>query len=102
MPFIFFFGSYDVPTKGKDKENQWESEEVYQFLIGTISPVTGDYEAGKPEAGFLYPAFANHSTDIDGINIYQAEEGAQLFAKNTGRTGLTERHFFPIIRSGTK
>ena len=29
-----FFGSYDVPTKGKDKENQWESEEVYQFLIG--------------------------------------------------------------------
>ena len=62
-----FFGSYDVPTKGKDKENQWESEEVYQFLIGTISPVTGDYEAGKPEAGFLYPAFANHSTDIDGI-----------------------------------
>ena len=23
-----FFGSYDVPTKGKDKENQWESEEV--------------------------------------------------------------------------
>lgn len=79
-----FFGSYDVPTKGKDKENQWESEEVYQFLIGTISPVTGDYEAGKPEAGFLYPAFANHSTDIDGINIYQAEEGAQLFAKILG------------------
>ena len=49
-----------------------------------LSPVTGDYEAGKPEAGFLYPAFANHSTDIDGINIYQAEEGAQLFAKILG------------------
>ena len=46
--------------------------------------MTGDYEAGKPEAGFLYPAFANHSTDIDGINIYQAEEGAQLFAKILG------------------
>ena len=41
-----FFGSYDVPTKGKDKENQWESEEVYQFLIGTISPVT---ETTRPE-----------------------------------------------------
>ena len=84
LAVYLFFGSYDVPTKGKDKENQWESEEVYQFLIGTISPVTGDYEAGKPEAGFLYPAFANHSTDIDGINIYQAEEGAQLFAKILG------------------
>ena len=79
-----FFGSYDVPTKGKDKENQWESEEVYQFLIGTVSPTTGDYEVGKPEMGFLYPAFANHSTDIDGINIYQAEEGTQLFAKILG------------------
>lgn len=79
-----FFGSYDVPTKGKDKENQWESEEVYQFLIGTIGPVTGDYEVGRPEAGLLYPAFANHSTDIDGINIYQSEEGSHLFAEILG------------------
>lgn len=79
-----FFGSYDVPTKGKDKENQWESEEVYQFLIGTIGPVTGDYEVGRPKAGFLYPAFANHSTDIDGINIYQSEEGSHLFAEILG------------------
>ena len=54
------------------------------YIAFAISPVTGDYEAGKPEAGFLYPAFANHSTDIDGINIYQAEEGAQLFAKILG------------------
>ena len=56
----------------------------------------------KTGGGILYPAFANHSTDIDGINIYQAEEGAQLFAKILGVRGLTERHFFPIIRSGTK
>ena len=84
MPFIFSSAATMYPPREKTEDNQWESEEVYQFLIGTISPVTGDYEAGKPEAGFLYPAFANHSTDIDGINIYQAEEGAQLFAKILG------------------
>ena len=68
-----FFGNYDVPTKGKDKENQWESEEVYQFLIGTIGPVTGDYEVGRPEAGFLYPAFADRSTDDAHVAIFQAD-----------------------------
>lgn len=82
-----FYGNYDVPVKGADKENQWESEEVYRFLVCTICPVTGDYEAGIPEAGFLFPAFANRSTDIDGINIYQAEAGSRELAEIIGVWG---------------
>ena len=46
-----FYGNYDVPVKGKDKASQWESEEVYRFLICAVCPVSGDYEAGKPEHG---------------------------------------------------
>lgn len=75
-----FYGSYDVPRKGVDKENQWESEEVYQFLITAICPLVGDYEAGAPEAGFLYPAFANHSMDFEGINVYGADKTADRLA----------------------
>ena len=47
----FFHGSYDVPQKAQDKESLWESEEVYQFIICTVCPVSGDYEPGKPNAG---------------------------------------------------
>ncbi len=75
-----FYGNYDVPVKGNNNENQWESEEVYRFLICAICPVSGDYEAGAPEAGFLFPAFANRSTDIDGINIFSADGNHEKLA----------------------
>lgn len=68
-----FYGNYDVPVKGSDKESQWESEEVYRFLVCAICPVGADYEAGPPESGFLFPAFANRSTDLDGINLFSAD-----------------------------
>lgn len=65
-----FNGNYDVPLKGADKESQRESEEVYQFLVCAICPLYEDYEIGEPDCGFLFPAFSNRSTDLDGINIY--------------------------------
>ena len=68
------YGSYDIPIKAKDKENLWESEEVYKFIICTFCPLLGDYEAGTPECGFLFPAFIDRSTDIHGIMVYQADE----------------------------
>ena len=67
--------NYDVPVKGADKESQWESEEVYRFLVVAVCPTVGEYEAGMPQAGFLFPAFANRSTDLEGVNIF-AEDGA--------------------------
>lgn len=66
-----FYGGYDIPRKGKDGESQWESEEVYRFLIGALCPVSGDYEPGPPECGFLFPAFSERSEDIHGIHIFQ-------------------------------
>lgn len=66
-----YFGIYDVPLKGTDKEALGESEEVYQYLILAISPLSGDYEAGIPECGFLYPAFTDRSTDMAHVNFYQ-------------------------------
>lgn len=69
----FFHGSYDVPRKGMDKESQWESEEVYQFIICAICPVHDDYEPGRPECGFLFPAFTERCANLNGIDIFQAD-----------------------------
>ena len=85
-----FHGVYDIPRKGKDKESQWESEEVYDFLIVTISPMKAEYEPGEPVFGFLYPAFANRCGDTDKIDIFQQnpmapEEG--LLYKLLGKNG---------------
>ena len=76
-PFaVFLFnGGYDIPRKGTDKAEQWESEEVYDFLICAILPVTGDYEVTEPFAGFLYPSFYDRSADVFHIAVYEREPG---------------------------
>lgn len=68
-----FQGNYDVPVKGSDKVRQGESEEVYSFLVCTFCPVSGDYEMGMPEHGFLFPAFSDRSTDVDAVNLFAAD-----------------------------
>lgn len=67
-----FHGVYDIPLKGKDKSSQWESEEVYDFIVCTISPMKGEYEPDAPVFGFLYPAFSDRSADRDKIDIFHA------------------------------
>ena len=71
--FFVFHGTYDVPLKAKDKENLRESEEVYDFIICTISPMKGEYEPDEPTFGFLYPAFSDRSADHDKIDIFHAD-----------------------------
>lgn len=66
-----FYGSYDVPVKASDKESLWESEEVYQFIIGAVCPIHGDYEPEEPTCGFLFPAFKDRSGDSDYIDIFR-------------------------------
>lgn len=83
-----FHGVYDVPLKAKDKESLWESEEVYDFIVCTISPMKCEYEPDIPEVGFLYPAFTDRSANKDKIDIFHAhpekpEEG--LLYKLTGK-----------------
>ena len=71
---IFVFsGSYDVPVKGTDGEWMEGSEEVYDFLICAVSPLAGEYEPGKPEFGFLFPAFVDRSSDSEMIDIFSAD-----------------------------
>lgn len=83
-----FHGVYDIPLKGKDKESQWESEEVYEFIICTVSPMQAEYEPAEPVFGFLYPAFSDRSADREKIDIFHVnpenvEEG--LMYKLLGR-----------------
>ena len=58
---LMFYGCYDVPVKGTDKAWMEGSEEVYDFIICAVSPLEGEYEPGKPEFGFLFPAFTDRS-----------------------------------------
>ena len=68
-----FHGVYDIPLNGKDKESQWESEEVYEFIICTVSPMQAEYEPAEPVFGFLYPAFSDRSTDREKIDVFYAD-----------------------------
>lgn len=69
-----FHGNYDIPLKAGDGESLWESEEVYNFIICAICPFYGNYELGMPKWGFLFPAFTDRSSDINGIAVYNADE----------------------------
>lgn len=86
-----FHGVYDIPRKGRDKASQWESEEVFEFMIGTISPMRAEYEPAEPVFGFLYPAFSDRCADKERIDIFhvdpkQPEEG--LLYKMFGKEGI--------------
>ena len=71
---FLFYGSYDVPVKAKDKSWLEGSGEVYVFIICAIAPLEGEYEPGAPEFGFLFPAFADRSSDVNNIYIYHSDE----------------------------
>ena len=66
-----FYGAYDVPRKGSDKTEQWESEEVYPFLICSIGSMSGEYEAGEAHSGFLFPLFRDRSGDPERTAIFR-------------------------------
>ncbi len=72
-PFAFylFYGNYDVPLHGSDREWQGESEDVYSFLVCAVCRVDQDYNPGKPESGFLFPTFRGRSGDCDRIEIFR-------------------------------
>lgn len=70
---FFFHSTYDIPMKTSAKEDLRDSEEVYEYLICVICTVSGDYEPGKPECGFIFPAFCDRTEDPDYIDIYQAD-----------------------------
>ena len=70
-----FHDRYDVPVKAADHERLWESVEVFEYIICAICPITGDYEPGKPECGFIFPAFSDRSPDQYHVDVFQANPG---------------------------
>ena len=72
---VLFHGVYDIPRKGTDNAEQWESEDVYEYLICCVCPVYGDYEMDEPTCGFLYPSFYDRSVDWYHIAVYEKEPG---------------------------
>lgn len=79
-----YYGTYDVPVKGSDKAFLEGSEEIYKYLILAIAPVDKEQNPGMPEAGFLYPAFKDRSTDIMRVNVF-------------GKDGHFERSFIDTL-----
>lgn len=86
---LLFHDAYDVMTKTSDNNKLDESEEVYEYLLCAICPVTlskpalgylseenrigpriRDWVVGVPENGFVFPAFTDRSTDIHSIMYY--------------------------------
>lgn len=90
---LLYFDEYDVPVKTTDKMKLDESEEVYSYIICSICPVTlskpglgyrkdtndigvleRDWVIDVPENGFLFPSFADRSTDIDTVTVYTKDK----------------------------
>ena len=86
---LIFHDAYDVPLKTKDHRSLDESEEIYEYLLCAICPVTlskpglgyleqsneiglrlRDWVVGVPDAGFVFPAFTDRSTDIHAALFY--------------------------------
>ncbi len=86
---MIFHDAYDVIIKTKDKNSLDESEEVYEYLLCAICPVSlskpalgyrsdenrigarvRDWVVGAPESGFLFPAFTDRSSDIHAVMTY--------------------------------
>lgn len=86
---LIFHDAYDVMTKTTDNSKLDESEEVYEYLLCAICPVSltkpalgyfedenrigariRDWAVGAPDLGFVFPAFTDRSTDINSIMYY--------------------------------
>ena len=68
-----FHDRYDIPAKAADHVRLGESEQMFEYLICAVCPVTGDYEAGSPECGFLFPSYAEGGALMNCIDIYQSD-----------------------------
>ena len=86
---LLFHDAYDVMKKTSDNAKLDESEEVYEYIICAICPVSlskaglgylqdenkigariRDWIVEMPSNGFLYPAFIDRSSAIDSVIYY--------------------------------
>lgn len=86
---LIFHDAYDVITKTSDNAKIDESEEVYEYMLCAICPVSlsdpglryfeeknkiqariRDWVVEAPANGFVFPAFIDRSTDVNSIMYY--------------------------------
>ncbi|MCB2353846.1 DUF4317 domain-containing protein [Clostridium estertheticum] len=86
---LFFHDAYDVISKTKDNIKIDESEEVYEYVLCAICPVSlsepglryfeeqneikariRDWVVESPTNGFIFPAFIDRSSDVNSIMYY--------------------------------
>ncbi|MEK6266462.1 MAG: DUF4317 domain-containing protein, partial [Clostridium sp.] len=86
---LFFHDAYDVISKTKDNLKIDESEEVYEYVLCAICPVSlsepglryfeeknkikariRDWVVESPTNGFVFPAFIDRSSDVNSIMYY--------------------------------
>ena len=86
---LVFHDAYDVITKTKDNAKIDESEEVYEYILCAICPVSlsepglryfeednkikarvRDWVVEAPANGFVFPAFINRTSDVNSIMYY--------------------------------
>lgn len=86
---LVFHDAYDIITKTTDNSKLDESEEVYEYLLCAICPVTltkpglgylenenrigartRDWVVENPNVGFVFPAFIDRSTDVNSVMYY--------------------------------
>ncbi len=86
---LVFHDVYDVMTKTSDNRKLDESEEVYEYIICAICPVSlskaglgyfndenkiksriRDWVVGVPTIGFTYPGFIDRGSDVDTLMYY--------------------------------
>ena len=86
---LLFHDAYDVITKTKDNQKIDESEEVYEYVLCAICPVSlsapglryfeeeneiksriRDWVVNVPVNGFVFPAFIDRSSDVNSVMYY--------------------------------
>ena len=86
---LFFHDAYDVISKTKDNIKIDESEEVYEYVLCAICPVSlsepglryfeqeneikariRDWVVESPTNGFVFPAFVDRSCDVNSIMYF--------------------------------
>ena len=120
---LIFHDAYDVMTKTSDNLKIDESEEVFEYILCAICPVNlskpglgyisdenrigsriRDWVVGVPDTGFLFPAFAERSADIDSMTYFvkDAKDSHPDFVANVlgcgpRRTATEQKKVFSTI-----
>lgn len=125
---VLIHAMYDIPGKSSDGTEMYDaSEEVYEYLLCSICPVSlskaglsyhaesnciqdriRDWVVGMPDKGFLFPAFNDRSTDIHGVLYYtkksedlQQELIEQLLGARMPMSANTQKETFQMLIEDT-